>query len=613
MRDLLAKLRLIFDRRTKVKLMLATVGSVAVSLLDTLAIALVLPLVDLATGTGSPSGPTAWIAEQLGNPERGTLTIILTVAVVGLFILKDLGSIAFNWWISGFIAYERVKVSSRLLRHFLTVPYPMISRRSSADLLRSMNDSVFNLFNFTVSGLMNSVTSAIAILAIIAALFVVAPLPTLGVVAYVALAGLLYVGLIKPRATAAGRAMSGAFVESWRTAFAALGAMKEVRIRGSQEHFVGNYRAAAGQAAHASRTANFLAGLPKYVLEILFIAAVGLVLLLSALTANVQGGSSVVALLALFVAAGFRVLPAITGLLGSLSSIKVGTASLDIVVDELRVMSSLGHADRAHEPALRLAESIELSAVSFRYPEADSDVLSGVDLTIPSGSSIAFVGGSGAGKSTLVDLIVGLYTPHSGRICVDGVDVVAHRSQWQKNIGYVPQDVHLLDASLAENIAFDVDRVAIDEGRLAAAIEQAQLSDMLTELPQGIDTPLGEKATRLSGGQRQRVGIARALYHQPQLLVLDEATSALDNETEHRISETITGLHGAVTVIIVAHRLSTVRHCDQIAYLKNGRIESVGTFDELRRHNPEFANLVRLGSLEPLSRGRTNRQFTASE
>lgn len=599
MRDLLAKLRLIFDRRTKVKLVLATVGSVAVSLLDTLAIALVLPLVDLATGTGTPSGPTAWISEQLGNPERETLTVVLTIAVVGLFILKDLGSMAFSWWISGFIAYERVKVSSRLLRHFLTVPYPMVSRRSSADLLRSMNDSVFNLFNFTVSGLMNSVTSAIAILAIIMALFVVAPLPTLGVVAYVGVAGLLYLGLIKPRANAAGRAMSNAFVESWRTAFAALGAMKEVRIRGSEEHFVGNYRAAAGQAAHASRTANFLAGLPKYVLEILFIAAVGLVLLLSALTNDGQGGSSVVALLALFVAAGFRVLPAITGLLGSLSSIKVGTASLDIVLEELRVMRSVGRGERVSEPALPLTEAIELSAVSFRYPEAEGDVLAGVNLSIPSGSSVAFVGGSGAGKSTLVDLIVGLYTPRTGGITVDGVDAAVNRDRWQTNIGYVPQDVYLLDATLAENIAFDADRQEIDEDRLGAAIEQAQLSDIVAELPQGVDTPLGEKATRLSGGQRQRVGIARALYHQPQLLVLDEATSALDNETEHRISETITGLHGSITVIIVAHRLSTVRHCDQIVFLKDGRIEAVGSFDAVRRNSPEFATLVRLGSLEP--------------
>jgi ABC-type multidrug transport system fused ATPase/permease subunit len=597
-RDLLAKLRLIFDRRTKIKLVLATVGSVAVALLDTLAIALVLPLVDLATGTGTASGPTAWISDQLGNPERGTLTVILTIAVVGLFILKDLGSMAFSWWISGFIAYERVRVSSRLLHHFLTAPYPMVSRRSSADLLRSMNDSVFNLFNFTVSGLMNSVTSAIAILAIIGALFVVAPLPTLAVVAYVGVAALLYLGLIKPRASAAGRSMSTAFVESWRSAFAALGAMKEVRIRGSQEHFVGNYRAAAGQAAQASRTANFLAGLPKYVLEILFIAAVGLVLLLSALTSAGQGGSSVVALLALFVAAGFRVLPAITGLLGSMSSIRVGTASLDVVLGELKVLHSTGQGDRVAEPALPLTESIELSGVSFRYPDADNDVLADVALTIPSGSSIAFVGGSGAGKSTLVDLIVGLYTPRAGSITVDGVNAVTHRDRWQRNIGYVPQDVHLLDATLAENIAFDVSRRAIDESRLTAAIAQAQLRDIVAELPQGADTPLGEKATRLSGGQRQRVGIARALYHQPQLLVLDEATSALDNETEHRISQTITSLHGAITVIIVAHRLSTVRHCDQIAYLKNGRIQIVGTFDSVRKDNAEFAELVRLGSLE---------------
>ena len=235
--------------------------------------------------------------------------------------------------------------------------------------------------------------------------------------------------------------------------------------------------------------------------------------------------------------------------------------------------------------------------VSFRYPGATEDALSSVSVTLAHGSSIAFVGGSGAGKTTLVDVILGLHDPYEGRVTVDGVDIAGRKRRWQTNVGYVPQDVYLLDATLAENIAFDQDSSTIDNAALVRAIAQAQLDDMVARLPSGVDTQVGERGSRLSGGQRQRIGIARALYRRPELLVLDEATSALDNETEHRINETIRELHGAITLVVVAHRLSTVRHADQIAFMNQGRVECVGTFDEVREQSPEFERLVRLGSM----------------
>jgi ABC-type multidrug transport system fused ATPase/permease subunit len=210
------------------------------------------------------------------------------------------------------------------------------------------------------------------------------------------------------------------------------------------------------------------------------------------------------------------------------------------------------------------------------------------------------VGGSGAGKTTLLDVILGLHDPREGRVTVDGVDIAGIKRRWQANIAYVPQDVYLLDATLAENIAFDQAKGDIDPAQLQSAIEQAQLEELVGQLPSGVDTPIGEKGSRLSGGQRQRVGIARALYRQPELLVLDEATSALDNETEHRINETIRALRGDITVLVVAHRLSTVRHADQVVFMKDGRVQCVGTFDEVRRQNPEFERLASLGSLELL-------------
>lgn len=595
MRAVLGKLNDIFDRSTKRKLVFAIIGSVVVAMLDTVAIALVLPLVDLATGASPDSGPAGFISRLLGNPGSRTLTVILTLSVVGLFVLKDLGSMAFMWWMTGFNFRERVKTSSRLLRHFLVSPYTTVARRSSSELVRTMNDSVGHVFNYTVQGLANAISSTIAVAAIVAALLVVAPLATLALVAYFGIAALLYMRVVKPRAAAAGGVMTAASVGAWRTAFAALGGIKELHIRGTQEHFVHNYYTASMRASQAGRVAAFLGMLPKYILEILFILAVGLVLLVS----TASSGGSVVGLLALFVAAGFRALPSVTGLLGSLSGIKVGAASLDVIHDEVMAARRLADQPRQVASALPFDRELRLEDVTFRYPDGDEDVVRSVSLTIPRGSSLALVGGSGAGKTTLVDLILGLHQPSTGRILVDGVDITTAMQGWQNNVGYVPQDVYMLEATLAENIAFDLDRQDIDADRLQRAIRQAQLDGLVLELSEGVETQLGERGTRLSGGQRQRVGIARALYREPALLVLDEATSSLDNETEHRISRTISQLHGNVTVLIVAHRLSTVRSADQIAFLKGGHVATIGTFDEVRDHNPEFARLVELGSLEP--------------
>lgn len=600
MRDLLGKLNDIFDRRTKQKLVLASVMSIAIALLDTVAIALVLPLVNLATGATSDAGAAGLVSGLLGDPEPKTLTLILTVVVVGLFILKDVGAMAYTWWMAGFKAINRVDLSARLLRHFLTSPFTVVARRSSSEMIRTMNDAVTQVFGTTVYGLMGMVSNVISITAILVALLVSAPVPTVAVAVYFGVAAVLYLRVVKPRATAAGVVASEASRDAWRTALAALGGIKELNLRGTQEHFVRSYRSAAMRGARAGRTAEFITGMPRYLLEILFIVAVGVILVVGISTSGpaAAAGQSI-GILAMFVAAGFRVLPSVTGLLGNISGLRFGARYLDIVHTEVLEARRIEQRHEETGPPIRFAEALRVENVSFRYPDGSADVLSGVTLTVPHGSSVALVGGSGAGKTTLVDIMLGLHDPADGRVTVDGTDIAGRKRRWQGGIGYVPQDVYLLDATLAENIAFDQDRSAIDRELLDRAVEQAQLNELVTELPEGVDTPIGEKGSRLSGGQRQRVGIARALYRRPHLLVLDEATSALDNETEHRIGETITALHGSITVVIVAHRLSTVRHSDQIVYMKDGRVECTGSFEEVRLANAEFARLVELGSLGP--------------
>jgi ABC-type multidrug transport system fused ATPase/permease subunit len=239
-----------------------------------------------------------------------------------------------------------------------------------------------------------------------------------------------------------------------------------------------------------------------------------------------------------------------------------------------------------------------MEGVSFRYPGSDTDALSDIQVAIPFGSSLAVVGPSGSGKSTLVDVLLGLHAPDRGRVTIGGHDIREDLASWQTSLGVVPQDVWWVSDTLAANIAFGVPAEHRDRDRLERAVERAQLDDVVSALPDGLDTLLGDKGRRLSGGQLQRVGIARALYFDPTMLVFDEATSALDNETEHRITRTMADLHGRTTLIVVAHRLSTVRNCDQLVFVEDGRITARGTFDQVQQQSPEFARLVALGSLD---------------
>ena len=342
--------------------------------------------------------------------------------------------------------------------------------------------------------------------------------------------------------------------------------------------------------------AAILSSLPSYFLEIAFVLGVG-VLAAVATTGESSGGGLV--LLGLFVAAGSRVLPSSVRLITAMSGVRFAHCPLVHLIQVARDMRSNEASESAQiRTAAVPAGDISVRNLTFSYTDRpDVDVLSGVDLDIPGGTSLAVVGMSGAGKSTLVDLLLGLQQPVGGDITAGGLSIFDNLPAWQQTFAVVPQEVSLLDTSIAQNIAFDEE---LDEARLKDAIQRAQLQDLIDDLPHGLDTEAGERGMRLSGGQRQRIGIARALYRNPILLVLDEATSALDNQTERKITETIDSLHGEVAVVVVAHRLSTVRHCDRLIFMEHGKVVDQGSFDEVRRANATFAQLVKLGSLDPV-------------
>jgi ATP-binding cassette subfamily C protein len=322
--------------------------------------------------------------------------------------------------------------------------------------------------------------------------------------------------------------------------------------------------------------------------------------LLAVVVILAKGGSSgeIVGVLTLFAAAAFRLIPSTNRIIIALTGIKKGAHAVGLVYDDMRLFGD--HPDEAmgdNGKTFTFNDAITVKGLTFHYPEGDGAALKNIDLVLKKGESLGLVGPSGSGKTTFADIVLGLLRPTSGVVTVDGVDISNAMRAWRRQIGYVPQSIYIIDDTLSRNIAFGLDDAEIDKNKLRKAIRLAQLEELVSDIPDGLETRLGERGVRLSGGQRQRVGIARALYRDPEVLILDEATSSLDGETEHEINSAIERLTGEKTLIIIAHRLSTVRKCQRLAFLRDGRLVDIGSFEELNARNADFSHMVELAQL----------------
>lgn len=585
---------ILFSPSARLRLAFALTGILAISGLEIAALAALVPLMQLLSGASVGSPIMTALTDATSGMSSGSLTAALAVLVLTLYVTKAVITLIFRWWMLGLMAREQISVSEKLFDYYLRAPYTLHLRRNTPDLLSTMNDAVGQTYGLVVTGSLMAVSDLITILAVVLTLVVIFPLPTLSAVAYLAIATVIFQWWAKPRMLTIGEDLLVAARIGFQSALEALGTVKDILIRGSQEHFVRGYTQSRRLGASAQRRSAFMSELPKHLMEILFLLGIGLMTLVVFTTGDAKVAFSVIAV---FAAAGLRVLPTVVRAIASINSVRVGRYSMDKVVTDLHDALDLPAAGRGPVTPQPFEHEVRLEKVCFTYDGSDLQVLRDVDITIPKGQTVALVGGSGAGKSTIADILLGLLTPRSGVVTVDGVDVRTNLAGWQRHLGMVPQLVWLLDGTVRDNVAYGQDREDIDDAAVWAALDQAHLGGTIRALPQQLDAPGGERGMRLSGGQRQRLGIARALYGHPDLLVLDEATSALDNETERRITETIAELSDAVTVVVIAHRLSTVRHADKIVFLEDGRVAGTGTFEELRATVPAFAHLVELGEL----------------
>ncbi len=380
--------------------------------------------------------------------------------------------------------------------------------------------------------------------------------------------------------------------ESMKAMNQALSGVKDIKLSGNERMFVSHFSLPTVSLAKYQSTQVLIGALPRYLLEVIaFGGIVAIVVTLIAINKGVN--SEVVPLISLYVMAGYRLLPAFQQIYSGISTLKFNMPSFELLIDEFS-NSTYEKNEQVDQPVLPLKEKLQIKNLNFTYEGSESIVLNQLDLTVYPNTTVGLVGSTGSGKTTLIDIILGLLIPESGVISVDGTEINnKNRLAWQKNLGYVAQSIYLMDDTILANIAFAIPSNEVSIEKVIAAAKMANLHEYITTLPDKYETFVGERGVRLSGGQRQRIGIARALYNNPEVLLLDEATNALDNITENAVMEAIYNLSHKKTIIMIAHRLSTVKKCDIIHLMSDGKIINSGSYQELIKDNEEFRRMAK--------------------
>ena len=529
----------------------------------------------------------SWIYPHLPRQDDASVILVFTLLVMAFYIARN-GLLALVTWVQEEALSLSVRqLSHRLLAAYLAAPYAFHFRHNSARLIHRVTDAVHSVFRGVLGSLVNVACEALVVAGIVVILALASPGVTL--MAVVVVGGMLLVPLLVSRHATArwGETVARLDGEMQQTLQQSLGGVKEVKLSGRERFFLDQFDERVAGAARLRTRYITVASTLRMGVETVFVCG----LLAVSLLLTLRSGGAALPLLGLYAYAGFRVIPSANRIMMYVSELRYSRAWIEDLRNDLAALPPAAPAPGGDEP-IRFTRAVALEGVSYTYAGEPEPVLLDVDLAITRGESIGIVGPSGAGKSTLVDLLLGLLAPTTGRITVDGRDIAGALRSWQRHLGYVAQEPFVLDDTIRRNVAFGVADAEIDERRVTAALRLAQLGDFVAGLPAGLDTMLGERGTRLSGGQRQRVAIARALYDEPEVLVFDEATSALDTPTERELIAALEALRGVKTLIVIAHRLTTVRHCDRLAVLRDGRLAAVGPYDELLARDAGFRAMV---------------------
>ena len=541
---------------------------------EVVGIGLVIPLIDIISDSDNR------VTEYLGSafPSLSSQNIVLlgVTLFAMVYVVKGVYLSGLAWLNGRFSFAVKADVSNTLMEGYLKAPYEFHLQKNSAQLIRNLTTESSQLVGNVLNPLLTIMTECAVIIAVSIFLITIEPTATIVVLAVLVVLSFSFQRVFGSYVAKLGRIRQHADGMVIQRSQEALGGIKDVKVLGKELHFINQFRMYNLTSSSVSAKKYVVNQIPRMYLETIGVLVFSILIVL--LIVKGDDFRQVIPTLGVFALAAFRLLPSANRLLSAINSLRFADAVIVSLNDQLKAIAlTVSSAPSVNNNMARSAfeRSIDIDNLCYQYPGAHELALSDIKLTIVKGESMGVIGKSGAGKSTLSDIILGLLKPNAGAIYVDGVDIYEDIKSWQSLIGYVQQDIYLLDDSIRSNIAFGELADEIDANRINDAIAEAQLDEFVASLPKGIDTHLGERGVRLSGGQKQRIGIARALYRNTPILVFDEATSALDNETEADIVSAIKKFKGVRTTIVIAHRLSTIEHCDRLIELKKGRISKI--------------------------------------
>lgn len=568
-----------------------------VAMLETLGIGLLMPYIAVVNSPGviTQNVHAKAIYQGLGFTSTRDFISAASIALILLFVFKNAFYI-FQQIVQFCRLLElQLDIESRLMSSYLEREYLFFTEKNPAELYQNIRN-VSGIVALIYSPLLTIGTESSVLMLICIFLLLVQPVVTLVAVAVSTILFYGFYRISRRRATQYGIEGNRYMIEMNKWIYQSFGGIKEVKLLSKEDFFLECSMLYSKKAAWVGMKASMLSVITRPFIETIWFSLTVLLVMISIQLGN--EGNALLPVITLLAAAAIRIMPALNRILNAILMIRQATDHVNAVYNELGSSVSGDHGgNEGVLQAMPFEQGVAFENISFTYPGSAKPVLQHLTFNIRKGQSVAFVGPSGAGKTTAVDILLGLLEAQHGSIMIDGKPLANSDTRaWRRNFGYVPQSIYLSDDTIRNNIAFGQTRDAIDEVRIHAVIEQAQLTEVLKQLPQGLDTMVGDRGVRLSGGQRQRIGIARALYHNPPILVLDEATSALDNETEREITLAIRSLSGSKTIVLIAHRFSTVAHCDSIVFLANGVVQASGTYQELMDNDVAFRRFATASS-----------------
>ena len=573
-RESVNKIFYVFDKKQKRTIFCLLIVIIIGALFELLGVTAVLPFITLALSPNAlnKNAKLGMLYNMLHMSSPTVFLAVLAGILIMIYVVKNIYLVFMNHSIYKFTYNNQRKLANRLLKCYMDQPYSFFLNQNSAVLIQSIGTDVVQFYEIILCS-MQLIVEAIVCTLLAGYLFFTDKSISIGVVVILIMFFLLFFKVIKKKIRTQGEIVRKNRQGQTRWLMQSFGGIKETKIAQKEKYFINRFDEEYESFARNHCSYQTLAYLPKPAMETVVIGALLFVVMIKLL----RGVDSVyfVSTMSVFAVAAYRLLPSFNRISGYLSKIMFDKASIDAVYNDLKMVEKLEEKKKTVGDIenLEFSDEISVKNITYRYPNTDKDVLSNVSIRIPKNKSVAFIGPSGAGKTTLADIILGILYQQNGTIEVDGTAVPEDSMAWKNKLGYIPQTIFLTDDTIRNNIAYGVERKDIDEKRIEEVVDEAQLKAFIETLPEGLDTVIGERGVRLSGGQRQRIGIARALYHDPEILVLDEATSALDTETETAVMEAIDSLSGKKTLIIIAHRLTTIENCDIVYEIKDGKAE----------------------------------------